>query len=169
MNRIFLTDCHFGLARIPSCSVQLIIADPPFEDKFKWMWECTRVIKQNGAMFILVSAGDLREALNTISLCGLTLCECITWHWKETIHTFNHYNILYVGLQNHIKIENDVWYFERKARKNDQGFIPMPDKLIEHMIELTTKEGDIVLDVFGGIASPVAERMGRSYWGFKLG
>ena len=172
MNRIFLADCHFGLARIPSCSVQLIIADPPFGDKFKWVHECARVVKPNGSMFILVGTSDLQEALNTVSLCNLKLYECIAWHWKPTVHSFNHYNILWVGPSDkkslpHL-IRNDVWEVERDTRRNSQGFIPMPDELIELMVGFGTDEGDIVLDIFGGIACPVAERMGRLYWGFKL-
>ena len=121
-------------------------------------------------MFILVGAPDLREALNTISLCRLTLYKCIAWHWLKTVHAFNHYNILWVGPNEKApgRLRNDVWYFDHTRRKNTEGFTPMPEGLIEEMIKLATKEGDIVLDIFGGIACPVAERMKRLYWGFNI-
>ena len=128
-------------------------------------------MRQDGSMFILVGASDLRETLNTVSLCKLTLYECIAWHWDKTVHPFNHYNILWVGLQDRYAVRrivrNDVWYFKRQTRRVDD-FIPMPEDLIEEMIKLTTEEGDIVLDIFGGIACPVAERMKRLYWGFNI-
>ncbi|MDY0142659.1 MAG: site-specific DNA-methyltransferase [Bacteroidales bacterium] len=46
-----------------------------------------------------------------------------------------------------------------------------PEKLIQRCLELTTKEGDIVLDSFlgSGTTAAVAHKMGRKYIGIELG
>lgn len=48
---------------------------------------------------------------------------------------------------------------------------PKPEKLIKRVIELTTNEGDLVLDSFlgSGTTAAVAHKMGRRYIGIELG
>ena len=48
---------------------------------------------------------------------------------------------------------------------------PKPETLIKRLVELTTKEGDLVLDSFlgSGTTAAVAHKMGRKYIGVELG
>lgn len=71
MNKIFNEDCIDGMAKLDDCSVDLIIADPPYnlnknfgqwdEAKNKdnwlpwsklWLDQCKRVLKPNGSIFV---------------------------------------------------------------------------------------------------------------------
>jgi site-specific DNA-methyltransferase (adenine-specific)/adenine-specific DNA-methyltransferase len=71
MNKIFNEDCIEGMAKLDDCSVDLIIADPPYnlnknfgqwdEAKNKnnwlpwsklWLDQCKRVLKPNGSIFV---------------------------------------------------------------------------------------------------------------------
>ena len=64
-NTIYNEDCIEGMKRLPDRSINLIIADPPYNikkaewDKIpdyinwtgRWMLECQRVLKDNGSFY----------------------------------------------------------------------------------------------------------------------
>lgn len=71
LDRIVVIDCQEGLAKLPSASAQLIIADPPYnlnkdfgiwkeaEQKHRWLswsklWlhECERILRPGGSIFV---------------------------------------------------------------------------------------------------------------------
>jgi site-specific DNA-methyltransferase (adenine-specific) len=70
--------------------------------------------------------------------------------------------------------DGDTWYFPRvcgtfKERAGWHG-CQMPEQLLGRIIRACSKEGDVVLDPFGGSGTTlvVAKKLGRRYLGFEL-
>jgi adenine-specific DNA-methyltransferase len=59
----------------------------------------------------------------------------------------------------------------RKLNPDDVFSTPKPEKLLERILFLATKKGDIVLDSFlgSGTTTSVAQKMGRKYIGIEMG
>jgi hypothetical protein len=70
--------------------------------------------------------------------------------------------------------EEDTWYFPRVAGtfREREGFhgCQMPEQLLGRIIRACSREGEIVLDPFGGSGTTlaVAKKLGRRYLGFEL-
>lgn len=70
--------------------------------------------------------------------------------------------------------DQDTWYFPRVAGtfREREGFhgCQMPEQLLGRIIRACSREGEIVLDPFGGSGTTlaVAKKMGRRYLGFEL-
>ena len=64
--------------------------------------------------------------------------------------------------------QKSIWRISPKM--NIPHPAPFPDELVEHFINATTKEGDVVLDPFMGVGTTalVAKRLGRKYIGFDI-
>jgi len=60
--------------------------------------------------------------------------------------------------------------FGRKETKSKWGHSGYPEVLVETCLALSTKEGDVVLDMFAGSGTTcvVAKKMGRNYIGIEL-
>jgi DNA modification methylase len=70
--------------------------------------------------------------------------------------------------------DGDTWYFPRvcgtfKERSGWHG-CQMPEQLLGRIIRACSREGDLVLDPFGGSGTTlaVAKKLGRSFLGFEL-
>lgn len=70
--------------------------------------------------------------------------------------------------------EEDTWYFPRVAGtfKERAGYhgCQMPEQLLGRIIRLCSREGELVLDPFGGSASSLitAKKLSRNFLGFEL-
>ena len=70
--------------------------------------------------------------------------------------------------------DQDTWYFPRVAGtfREREGFhgCQMPEQLLGRIIRACSREGEIVLDPFGGSGTTlaVAKKLGRKYLGFEL-
>jgi DNA modification methylase len=72
------------------------------------------------------------------------------------------------------KPDEDTWYFSRvcgtfKERAGWHG-CQMPEQLLGRIIRVSSKEGDLVVDPFGGSGTTlvVAKKLGRKWLGFEL-
>ena len=73
------------------------------------------------------------------------------------------------------KTPDAIWHFDIPTQGSwGNGYIkhfcPLPEEMIEQILKLTTKEGDIVLDPFAGSGAVLskADSMNRKYIGFEL-
>jgi DNA modification methylase len=73
------------------------------------------------------------------------------------------------------KTPSGLWHFDIPTQGSwGNGYIkhfcPLPESLIEQILRLTTKEGDVVLDPFAGSGAVLAkaDNMKRKYIGFEL-
>jgi DNA modification methylase len=73
------------------------------------------------------------------------------------------------------KTPTGIWQFEIPTqgswgKEYKSHFCPLPEKLIERIIKITTDEGDVVLDPFAGSGTvpSISKFMKRKYVGFEL-
>jgi site-specific DNA-methyltransferase (adenine-specific) len=77
-------------------------------------------------------------------------------------------------LRDGFSADQDTWYFPRVAGTfhEREGFhgCQMPEQLLGRIIRACSREGEIVLDPFGGSGTTlaVAKKLGRNYLGFEL-
>jgi site-specific DNA-methyltransferase (adenine-specific) len=119
--KIFNGDCIDSAKRIPDCSVDLGIYDPPFglgESEFdkhykrdtanvidgyteapedydswteKWMTEAKRVMKPNGSMYVIMGHTNLRSVLNAANKIGLHEINHMVWKYNFGVYTKKKY------------------------------------------------------------------------------
>jgi len=102
LNRVYCIDCLDGLRELPDCSIDLIIADPPFnkgknygesfndnlplEDYYQWceLWirEGRRVLKSTGSFYIYVNSQHLGR-FQVIGQNYLIWRNTIVWHYTN--------------------------------------------------------------------------------------
>jgi DNA modification methylase len=104
---VHIGDCCDVLASLPAASVDLVVADPPYNIGIdygsgpkadrrgdywtwcrKWIWLCDRVLKPHGSMWIISGQEHGAEIDISIRLQGLTIRNRITWH--ETFGVYCH-------------------------------------------------------------------------------
>jgi DNA modification methylase len=77
-------------------------------------------------------------------------------------------------LRDGFSTDQDTWYFPRVAGtfREREGFhgCQMPEQLLGRIVRACSREGEIVLDPFGGSGTTlaVAKKLGRRYLGFEL-
>jgi site-specific DNA-methyltransferase (adenine-specific) len=116
---IYNDDCIDAQRRIPNCSVDLGIHDPPFgigETKFdrcynrdsskiiagyreappdyaawtlRWLAEAKRVLKPNGSMFVIMGHTHLRHLLNAAAELGLHELNHVIWKFQFGVNATN--------------------------------------------------------------------------------
>lgn len=102
INSIFNEDCIEGMKKLDDCSVDLIVADPPYnlnknfgkwdETKNKdiwlpwskeWLNECNRVLKNNGSIFVYGIHHHLCWLQCHMYEIGLTYRRQIIWNYEN--------------------------------------------------------------------------------------
>lgn len=231
--RLYQSDCLDLLRTIDDESIDLIFADPPFNlnklypskinDDLKrdqylswcenWAYECTRVLKPGGSLFIWNLPkwnSYMSEFLNTL----LTFRHWISVDIKYSLPVRgrlypSHYSLLYYckgekpasfhpdrlpmgicphcygdlkdygGYKNKMNPDginiSDVWLDIPPVRhakyKKRNGSNELSVRLLDRIIEMSSNEGDLVFDPFGGSGTTyaVSEIKKRRWIGVEIG
>lgn len=220
VNKAYLGDCIDVMKTLPSKSIDLIFADPPFnigikydvhndnmpyEEYYnwskKWIKETHRLLKDNGTIYIAIGDEFAAEINIILKRTGFYFRNWIIWYYtfgqnqrkkfnRSHTHilyftkgkkqfTFNDLEIRVPSARQLIykdkranpsgKIPDDVWQFSRVCGtfKERIGKHPcqMPESLLERIIYVSSNEGDIILDPFGGTGttSAVAKKLKRKF------
>ncbi len=212
-DRIIVGDCLAELAKLPSESVDLVFADPPYNlqlegdllrpdnsrvdgvdddwDKFSdfaeydrfsraWLTECRRVLKRDGAIWVIGSYHNIFRLGATLQDLGFWIQNDVVWRKTNPMPNFRgkrftnaHETLIWAGREQKsrvtfnyeaMKASNDDlqmrsdWLFPICAGperlKDDEGRkahpTQKPEALLHRILLATTNPGDVVLDPFFG-------------------
>jgi len=213
VNRVLVGDCLEELARLPSSSVDLVFADPPYNlqlekellrpnntvvdgvdddwDKFgsfadydsfsrAWLRECRRVLKPDGAIWVIGSYHNIFRLGVALQDLGFWLQNDIIWRKTNPMPNFRgkrftnaHETLIWAGrdaksrvtfnyeamkaLNDDIQMRSD-WLFpicsgpERLKDKAGRKAHPTqkPEALLNRILLASSNPGDLVLDPFFG-------------------
>ncbi len=206
-------DCLTGLAELPSASVDLVFADPPYNlqltgeltrpdqsvvdgvnnswdqfDSFKaydhfseaWLKECHRVLKPNGAIWVIGSYHNIFRLGKTLQDLGFWILNDVIWRKTNPMPNFRgrrftnaHETLIWAAkspkskyqfnydsmkmLNEDLQMRSD-WTLpicngqERLKDKAGKKIHPTqkPENLLSRVILATTKPNDVILDPFFG-------------------
>ncbi|MBG1233332.1 site-specific DNA-methyltransferase [Aestuariivirga litoralis] len=213
VDQVLIGDCIEQLKKIPSNSIDLVFADPPYNlqlggelkrpdeskvdavdddwDKFDsmasydafskaWLAECRRVLKPNGALWVIGSYHNIFRVGTTLQDLGFWLLNDVIWHKTNPMPNFRgrrftnahetliwasksqtskytfHYEAMKV-FNDDVQMRSD-WTLALctggERLKNDEGNklhpTQKPEALLQRVLLSTTNPGDIVLDPFFG-------------------
>jgi len=125
-----------------------------------------------GGYYICFSSSTLDELLTPLQQTGLGWKSIIIWNKNQSPMGGGHFRrkyepIAYGYFENKFYgeaySEDDVWDLDR-TRKNDLHPTMKPVELVERAVKLSSKTGDVVLDLFGGSGTTAiaCEQLGRS-------
>jgi len=193
INKIHCMDCIEGLKQIEDNSVDCIITDPPYGINYKSnhykgenphtpiinddtlfipMNELKRVLKPTGAMFIFFS--------HKVPLVDKDLKNVIIWvknNWTagDLYGDFgNQYECIGFIPNKEFKIKgkrySNIWNFDRLPADKLKHPTQKPKSIIRRIIQVASKEEDIVLDPFmgSGTTAVVSKEMNRKFIGFEI-
>ena len=213
VNIILNKDCLTGLAELPSGSVDLVFADPPYNlqltgdltrpdqsvvdgvsnswDQFAsfkaydhfseaWLKECHRVLKPNGAIWVIGSYHNIFRLGKTLQDLGFWILNDVIWRKTNPMPNFRgrrftnaHEALIWAAkspkskyqfnydsmkmLNEDLQMRSD-WTLpicngqERLKDKAGKKIHPTqkPENLLSRVILATTKPGDVILDPFFG-------------------
>lgn len=213
IDRILVGDCLAELKKIPSASVDLVFADPPYNlqlngdltrpdqsrvdavdddwDKFSdfasydafsraWLSECRRILKPNGAIWVIGSYHNIFRVGSIIQDLGYWVLNDVVWRKVNPMPNFRgrrftnaHETLIWASREQKskycfhyeaMKIFNDDlqmrsdWTLplctgaERLKDGKGQKVHPTqkPAALLQRVMLATTNAGDVVLDPFFG-------------------
>jgi modification methylase len=213
INRVIVGDCLEKLAKLPTASVDLVFADPPYNlqlerdllrpnntkvdgvdddwDKFSsfadydrfsraWLGECRRVLKPDGAIWVIGSYHNIFRLGVALQDLGFWLQNDVIWRKVNPMPNFRgkrftnaHETLIWAGrdqksrvtfnyeamkaLNDDIQMRSD-WLFPicsgPERLKDDEGRkahpTQKPEPLLHRLLLATTNPGDLVLDPFFG-------------------
>lgn len=133
--------------------------------------------KEGAAFYVCFPWRTYSEFESAIKNCSLSINSCIVWD-KQSIGLGNanyrpqHEFIFYSKGNNWYggKSQSDVWYSSRGATGEYVHPTQKPVDIVSKAIENSSKEGDIVLDLFGGSGTTLiaCEKLGRSCYMMEL-
>ncbi|MEQ1647970.1 MAG: site-specific DNA-methyltransferase [Hyphomicrobiaceae bacterium] len=212
-NRILHGDCLAELAKLPSASVDLVFADPPYNlqlagdllrpndsrvdgvdqawdkfasfaayDKFSqsWLAECRRVLKPDGALWVIGSYHNIFRVGVTLQDLGFWIQNDVIWRKANPMPNFRgkrftnaHETLIWAGRDQKSKVTFN--YEAMKAFNDDlqmrsDWLLPIcsgperlkddggrkahptqkPEALLHRIILSSSNPGDVVLDPFFG-------------------
>ena len=153
----------------------------------KWIKSCYDALTPTGSLYIISGWTNLQYILNAIKNTKFHMLNHAIWHFSWGVYTkrrfvTSHYHIIL--LVKHKKkfqfykqkhYDEDVFYWKDYNRGNDPDRIKghpcqLPIVLLEKLILTSSKEGDLVGDVFSGSGGTIlaARRTSRDVIGFEL-
>ncbi len=227
INKIYCMDCLEGLKQLPDNSVDLIIADPPYNisklndnrDRSKlnspimrresplkydfgdwdnksreefieftksWLKESCRVLRNGGTIISFFNKEDISLLGWTAKDYGIRTRTIMSWHKTNPVPSFRKVNylsaceFLWIGSKGdkawtfNFKQQKEMHNFFQTANKSSYGETKHPTEkplsLIKHLIEIHSKENDIVLDPFmgSGTTALACKQLGRKFIGFEI-
>ena len=144
-----------------------------------WMVQAQKALKWTGSMYIFSGWNHLKDLLNAIDDCGLTVVNHLIWKYQFGVVTTrkyvtSHYHCLYVckddkvrffnpycrfrkddltvdGGSAHYKDKEDVWTINREYWTGAMKTpTKLPRELIAKILDYSSKQGDVILDPFMG-------------------
>ena len=155
----------------------------PLEDYYefsvKWMREASRVLKNDGSMYVCSGWTNLRDVLNALHETGWHRTNHIEWKYQFGVVTkrrfvTSHYTIIYAckddkkrrfypyarfgkdargsdGRSLHYADKEDVWVIPREYWRGEAKTpTKLPLALVKKMLEYSSLPGDLVMDPFAG-------------------
>ena len=213
IDQVLIGDCIEQLKKIPSNSIDLVFADPPYNlqlggdlkrpdeskvdavddewDKFEsmssydafckaWLSECRRVLKPNGALWVIGSYHNIFRVGTTLQDLGFWILNDVIWRKTNPMPNFRgrrftnahetliwasksqtskytfHYDAMKV-FNDDVQMRSD-WTLPLctggERLKNNEGSklhpTQKPEALLHRILLATTNAGDVVLDPFFG-------------------
>ena len=180
LNTIICGDAWIELKKFPDESIDMILADPPYDKKFnleKFIQLVMPKIKEKGSLLLFIFPDDIWK----IKTPAKQICiwkevyspqgietpkyrrffDLILWYPKSKNYTFN--SLMRYQLRG---IFDD--YFEDKLEKQHPHQKPL--SLIKKLIKIHSNEDDIVLDPFlgSGTTAKAAQDLKRNYIGIEI-
>ena len=138
--------------------------------------------KDGASIYICYPWATQKEFTEAIQNNGLKIKNCIIWDKKVFgLNGFKgyrpQYEMIYFCCKNDFSwygdlSQSNIWYISREIKRAEQGNHPTPKpiELIAKALQNSSKQGDIVLDVFGGSGSTLiaCEQMNRKCYMMEL-
>ncbi|MBD3351299.1 MAG: site-specific DNA-methyltransferase [Candidatus Lokiarchaeota archaeon] len=149
----------------------------------KWIQELFHIMKPESSAYLVSGWTNLRSILNAIEDTDLVLINHLIWKYQFGVFTKNkyvsaHYHILFVVkdeksyfFNKYIYYPEDVWDIPREYHPGlKKNGTKLPEKLVNRMIQFSSKPGDLVFDPFMGNATTAicAKGLYRHFYGFEL-
>lgn len=192
MNKIICGDSLKLIKNIPDESVDLILTDPPYgikkegiknsadlETFYKILPDCYRVLKKDGFILIFFSTKLLPEIFknNLFSYFWQFILNCPLGSVRSPIG-FSKYMSCFVFKKGNPKLTkwNKDIFNDTPSKKvePDEGFIdhpsPKPKHFISELLQMFSKEEDLILDPFIGSGSTAISCIltNRKFIGFEI-
>ncbi len=165
-----------------------------------WLTECKRILSDDGSMYIVSGWSNLSSFYKAIAALGLYEVNHIIWKYNFGVNTkikyvSAHYHIFFLTKSEKAKKTfntnsrftqidkdannrsllyqdlEDVWVINKEFKPGEvKNVNKLPNKLIEKMIEYSSKPDDTICDFFMGnfTTADCSLRLGRKVTGFEL-
>ncbi len=191
-NKIYCMDCLEGIKKIDSESVDLILTDPPYglnkkgiqNDAdlslfYRILPECYRVLKKDSFFITFFSTKYLPELFkdNPFQYFWQIVLYCPNGSVRSSIGYTKFMSVIIFKKGNpKIKKANKDIFVDTPGRMVEpgEGYInhptPKPTKFIKELLEMFSKEQDLVLDPFIGSGSTAVacQDINRNFIGFEI-
>ena len=151
----------------------------------KWLKECCRVLKDGGTILSFFNKEDISYLGWTSEEYRIRTRTIICWHKTNPVPSFRKVN--YLSACEYIWVGSKgkkPWVFNFKQQKEMHNFFETPNKssygktkhptekpetLIEHLIEIHSNEGEIILDPFigSGTTAIACLKLNRKFIGIE--
>jgi len=192
VNKIICSDCFTLIKKIPDCSIDTIVTDPPYglnkdgiyNDKdlttfCKVLPECYRILKKDSFFITFFSTKLLPELFknNPFTYFWQVILYCPEGAVRSPIGVTQYLScfVFKKGNPEIVWRNKDIFVdTPGKMVEPDEGFInhptPKPKHFIKEILRMFTREGDLILDPFIGSGSTAVacKQLNRRFIGFEI-